>query len=149
MKVIFIENVKGVGKKGEVKNVADGYFLNFLSPRKMAKMATPDAVKQAELKKQKEVIESERLKEEAGLVKKKLDGLEIVINGKAKGNNLYASIGAEDLIRELVNKVKIRLDKSNFASKIHLKEIGSHDVEIKLAEGLKAHIKLIIKADPS
>jgi large subunit ribosomal protein L9 len=149
MKVIFIENVKGVGRKGEVKNVADGYFLNFLAPRKMAKIATPDAVKQAEEKKKKEVIETERLKEEAGLVKKKLDGLEIVLNGKAKGNNLYASIGADELIKQLVDKVKIRLDKSNFASKLHLKEVGSHDVEIKLAEGLKATVKVVIKADPS
>jgi len=149
MKVIFIENVKGLARKGDVKNVADGYYLNFLAPRRLAKIATADAVKQAELRKQKEVIEEERLKDEARLVQGKLDGLTLELRGKAKGNNLYASISAEDLIRELVEKVKIRLDKNNFASKLHLKEIGSHDVEIKLAEGLKAVIKVNIKADPS
>jgi large subunit ribosomal protein L9 len=149
MKIIFLENVKGIGRKGEVKNVADGYFLNFLAPKKLARIATDDAVKQAEEKKKKEVLELERLKEEAGLVKKRLDGLVIDIKGKAKGTNLYASITEEELIREIVEKVKIRLDKSNFTGKLHLKEVGNHDVEIRLAEGLKAVIKVNIKADPS
>ncbi len=149
MKVIFLENVKGIGRKGDVKNVADGYYLNYLAPRKLAKIATAEAVKMAELKKQKEVMDAERIKEEAALVKSKLDGVVLDINGKAKGNTLYASIGVEDLIKGLVDKVKIRLDKSNFSNKLHIKEVGSHEVEIKLAEGLKAKIKVNIKADPS
>jgi large subunit ribosomal protein L9 len=149
MKVIFVVNVKGLARKGDVKNVADGYYLNYLAPRKLAKIATADAVKQAEARKEKEVIEEERLKDEARLVQGKLNGLKLELKGKAKGANLYASISVEDLIRELVDKVKIRLDKSNFASKLHLKEVGTHDVEIKLAEGLKAVIKVNIKADPS
>jgi len=149
MKIIFLENVKGVGRKGEVKNVADGYFLNFLSPRKLAKIATDDLVKQAENRRGKEVLEKERLKEEAGLVKSRLEGAQIELKGKAKGQKLYASIAVEDLIKALVDKVKIRLDKSNFPAGLHLKEVGEHTVELKLAEGMKAHLKVTIKADPT
>jgi large subunit ribosomal protein L9 len=149
MKVIFLENVKGVGRRGEVKNVADGYFLNFLAPKKLAKMATNDAVKQAEAKRQKEVIDKERLKEEVGMVKSRLEGTAIELKGKANGQKLYASITTEDLIKALVDKVKIRLDKANFPSGLHLKEIGEHQIEVKLAEGLKAMLKVHIKADPS
>lgn len=149
MKVIFLENVKGVGRKGEVKNVADGYFLNFLAPRKLAKMATDEAVRQAEAKKQKEVIEKERLKEEAGMVKSRLEAAVIELKGKANGPKLYASITSDDLIKALVDSVKIRLDKANFPSGLHLKEVGEHRVEVKLAEGLKAMLKVNIKADPS
>ncbi len=149
MKVIFLENVKGVGRKGEVKTVADGYFLNFLAPRKLARQATADAVKQAEAKAQKEVIEKERLKEQAALVRQKLDGLEISLRGKANGSKLYASLGVEELIPAVVDSVKIRLAKANFPQNLDLKELGTHDVEIKLAEGMTARLKVQIVADPS
>ncbi|MCC7432054.1 50S ribosomal protein L9 [Candidatus Peregrinibacteria bacterium] len=149
MKVLFLENVKGVARKGDVKNVSDGYFMNFLAPKKMAVMATNDAVKAAEAKKQKEVIEKERVKEEAGMVKSRLDGLEILIKGKANGSKLYASIGMDDLIKAVLEKVKIRLDKSNFHDGVHLKEVGIHKIEVSLSEGLKAVLKVEIKADPT
>lgn len=149
MKVIFLENVKGVGRKGEVKNVADGYYMNFLAPRKFARLATSDAVKQAESRMQKEIIEKERLKEDAAIVKNKLNGLKLQIKGKANGSKLYASLSVDDLIREVVDQVKIRLGKGNFPTNLHLKDIGTHDVEIKLAEGLKAVLKVTIVADPT
>ncbi len=148
MKVIFLENVKGAGRKGEIKNVADGYFQNFLFPKKLAVMATNDAVRQAEAKKQKEVIEKDRLKEDAKLVQSKLDGLSLEIKGKAQGTKLYASITAEDLIKAVVEKVKIRLEKSSFAGGVHLKEVGNHLVEIRLSEGLKATLRVQIIASP-
>lgn len=147
MKVIFLENVKAVGRKGEVKNVADGYFLNFLAPKKLAKIATQELVKQAEVRKGKEVMEKERIKEEVNMVKERLEGVHVELKGKAKGKNLYASISIDDLIKALVDKVKIRLDKSNFPAGLHLKEVGDHTVELKLAEGQKAHLKITIKAD--
>lgn len=147
MKVIFLENVKGVGRKGDVKNVADGYFLNFLNPKKFAKKATEELVKQVESKLQKEVMDKERVREEAGLVKSRLDGVKLEMKGKANGQKLYASISVEDLIKALVDKVKIRLDKANFPAGLHLKEVGEHNVELKLSEGLKANLKVHIKAD--
>lgn len=149
MKVIFLENVKGVGRKGEVKNVADGYYMNFLAPRRFARLATLEAVKQAENRLQKEVIEKERLKEDAAMVRGKLNGLKIEIKGKANGTKLYASLSTDDLIKEVVALAKIRLGKSNFPANLHLKEIGTHDVEVKLAEGLKAVLKVTIVADPT
>lgn len=148
MKVIFLENVKGVGRKGEIKNVADGYFQNFLLPKKMAVMATNDAVRQAEAKKQKEIIEKDRLKEDAKLVQSKLNGLSLEMKGKAQGTKLYASITTEDVIKAVVEKAKIRLEKGSFPGGVHLKEVGNHTVEVKLAEGLKASLNVQITASP-
>jgi len=147
MKVILIENVKALGRKGDVKNVSDGYFMNFLAPKNLAKLATADAVKSAEVKKQKEVIEKGRLIEDAKLVQSKLDGLSLSIKGKAKGENLYASITVDELIKQIVDKVKIRLNKNNFPAGLHLKVVGKHNVELKLAEGLKANLKVEIVVD--
>ena len=89
------------------------------------------------------------MKEDAVSVKEKLDGLKINIKGKANGTKLYASLSTDDLIKELVELVKIRLTKSNFPANLHLKDIGTHDVEIKLAQGLKAVLKVNIVADPT
>ncbi len=149
MKIIFLESVKGVGRKGEVKNVADGYYLNFLAPRKLARIATADLIKQAAGRKEKEVLEKERLKEEAGMVKSRLESTQIELKGKANGQKLYASITVDDLIKALVEKVKIRLDKANFPAGLHLKDVGEHTIELKLTEGLKANLRINIKADPS
>ena len=56
MKVILMESVKALGRKGDVKNVSDGYYLNFLAPKNLAKVATDDAIKTAENKKQKKLL---------------------------------------------------------------------------------------------
>ena len=149
MKVIFLDNVKGVGRKGDVKNVSDGYFLNFLAPKKLAKLATDDAIRAAEAKKQKEVMDKERIKDDAKMAQSKLNGFALEIRGKANGSKLYASVSVDDLIKLLVDKAKMRLEKSNFQSGLHLKDVGMHDVEVKLPEGLKATLKVEIKADPS
>jgi large subunit ribosomal protein L9 len=148
MQVIFTESVRNVGRKGEIKNVADGYYLNFLAPRKLALKATPDLIAQAKKRAEQEVIEKERLVDDAKLVKSKLDGLQITLKGKAKGNNLFAAVHEEQLIEEVLKQVKIRLSKNSFAEKINLKEIGQHSVELKLAQGLKAVLKVTIEANP-
>lgn len=149
MKVIFLENVKGVGRKGEVKNVADGYYQNFLVPRRLARMATVDALKVAEEKMKKEIIEKERLMEESGMVRDKLDGLTLDIKRKTNGMTLYAALTTDDIIKEILEAVKIRLDKKSFPNKLNLKDVGNHKVELKLANGLKAEIFVNILADPS
>lgn len=148
MKVIFLENVKGLGRKGEVKNVADGYFMNYLSPKKLARVATSELIKQVEKKLEKEVIEKDRLKEQARMVKEKLESSVLELKGKANGQSLYASIGTDDIIKALVDKIKIRLDKHNFIENVHLKELGDYTVEIKLSEGVKANLRVNIKANP-
>jgi large subunit ribosomal protein L9 len=149
MKVIFLDNIKGVGRKGEVKNVADGYYQNFLSPRKLARIATSDAIAHAETRMKKEIVEKERLQEESGMVRDKLDGLTIDIKGKANGLKLYAALTTDNLIQEVLEIAKIRLEKKNFPAKLSLKDVGKQKVEIKLANGLTATLTVNILADPS
>jgi large subunit ribosomal protein L9 len=148
MEIVLLQNVKDLGRKGEVKNVKEGYFLNFLAPRALAKKANADDVKNMKSRIEKQIIEKEQLELQAKQVKDKLEGLEIVIKGKAKGNNLYAAITAEALIDAILEKVKIRLSKENLPPKMHLKEVGEQQIELKLAGGLKASLKLKIEGTP-
>ena len=148
MQVIFLESVKNVGRKGEVKNVADGYYFNFLQPKHLAVMATKDSIEEIKKQKEKEVMDMEKNKEEAKMVQERLSKLVLKYKGKANGTHLYASVTPQELIDMVLNEAKIRLDKSSFSSGLHLKDLGEHQVEIKLPQGLSAKVKLIIEGSP-
>ncbi len=146
MQVILTQNIKGLGQKGEVKNVKDGYFMNFLAPRKLAQKATPDMVKRAEEKAKNAVVEKEKLAEQAASVKEKLEALEVVIKAKASGQTLYAALTEDQIIEAVLAAAKIRLGKENLPSKLHIKEVGEHVLELKLAGDLKANLKVVVEA---
>src|ERR1035437_1301154 len=101
MKVIFLQDVPKVGRKHDVKEINDGYVMNFLIPRKMAVLATPSAV--AELEKRKKNIEIEREVQTDLLMKnlEEIKGKVVVIKGKAnpKGS-LFKAIKAEEIVAE-------------------------------------------------
>ena len=66
MQVVFIQNVKGIAQKGDIKNVKEGYFKNYLYPNKLAVIGTADKLKQAEEMRKKQVVEKERITADAG-----------------------------------------------------------------------------------
>ncbi len=146
MEIILTQNVAGLGRKGEVKVVKEGYFMNFLMPRRLAQKATPEMIKRAQERLEKEVLEKEQLVKNAKQVTEKLDGQVIVVKGKAQGEKLFAAIAPEQIIQSIVDQCKIRLAKDNFPAKMHLKEIGDHQVELKLAQNQIAKITVKIEA---
>jgi large subunit ribosomal protein L9 len=147
MDVLLLQNVAGLGRKGDVKTVKEGYFINFLLPRKMAILATEGRVKEAASKKEKEVIQKERIKEEAKDVAKKLDGLSLLIKAKAKGDKLYGSITEKDLIALIKEKTNIELDKEHIKLLEHLKVVGRYEVPVHIAGAADAKIHVEIKGE--
>ncbi len=147
MQVVFIQNVKGIAQKGEIKNVKEGYFNNYLYPNKLAVIGTPDKVKQAEENRKKQVVEKERITADAKEIKKKLDGMAIVIKRKCHDDKLYASITEKDLIDEILKKINVRLDRENLDMEGHIKKTGKHEVKIKLAEGISSKITLEVQGE--
>ena len=101
MQVLLTQNVAGIGRKGEVKNVKEGYFKNFLFPKKLAVVATAGKVEEAAKMRENEVVRKDRLIEEAKEIAKKIDGMTVTIKSKAKGDKLYGSIAEKDIIDAL------------------------------------------------
>jgi large subunit ribosomal protein L9 len=147
MQVVFIKDVKGVAKKGDVKNVKDGYYQNFLLPRGLVAVATAAMIKQAEEMRKRSVIEQEKVKEQATEVKRRLDGSKILIKSKAKGDKLYGSIGEKEIADVVEKELKIKLGKENIALSEHIKVAGNYEVPVKLAEGVEAVILLEVKGE--
>jgi len=147
MQVVFIQDVKSVARKGDVKNVKDGYFQNYLLPKKLASLATPAMVKFAEGIKKKQVIEKEKLKEHAEEIKAKLDGKKISFKMKSKGDKLYGSIKEKDVADMIEKEFKLKLGKDSIKLSEHIKAAGSHEITVKLSETVEAKILLEVKGE--
>jgi large subunit ribosomal protein L9 len=147
MQVVFIQNIKGIAKKGDIKNVKEGYFQNFLAPNKLAVPATEGKLKEAEELRKKMIIEKGRLVEEAKNVQKKLEGLKLIIKKKCHDQKLYAAITEKDLIDEILVKSKVRLGKENFAVPVSIKTIGNVEISLELAEGVNCKIILDVQSE--
>jgi large subunit ribosomal protein L9 len=145
MKVILKQDVKGVGRKYEVKNVADGYANNFLIPRKLAQYASPDAVKKAEILKTNAVAEIE-IREE--LTKKQIEMLkEVKIILTKKGNekgHLFEKIHPEEISQALKEQARIDINPEFIKLEKPIKEIGEHMVIAEVGKN-KGEFKLLIQ----
>ncbi|MBI2063015.1 MAG: 50S ribosomal protein L9 [Candidatus Yanofskybacteria bacterium] len=147
MKVIFLQNIKGVAQIGDIKNVADGYARNFLFIKNLAKPATADAEKQAEILKSKREKQYETGKEGALEFAKKLEGLTIEIQEDAnEEGHLYGSVNEKKILAAVKEK-GINLKEENINLPQHLKMLGEHEVEIELHPEVKSKIKILISAN--
>lgn len=141
------QNVAHLGKKGEVKNVKDGYFMNFLAPRNLAEVATAASIKKAEEQLKRQVVQHERIRENAAEIKGKLQGLKITLKAKAKGDKLYGSITEREILDALEQKLNVRLEKQHLLLSEHLKVVGVYEVPVRLTEGVEGKFTLEIKAE--
>lgn len=146
MRVIFLQNIKGVAQIGDIRNVSDGYARNFLLPKNLAKPATAEAEKQAEILKKKQESEDLTNKESAAGLAKTLEGfvLELAEDANEEGH-LYGSVNAKRIAEELAkNKIKIKEDLINMPEPI--KTVGEHEVELELHPEVKVKIKIRVSA---
>jgi large subunit ribosomal protein L9 len=143
MKVIFLKDVKGKGKKGEVKNVADGYANNFLLKQGLAIEATNANLKTLEAKKRKE--EKDAAEELANMKKLKetLEALTVELHAKAgEGGRLFGSITSKQIADELQTKHNIKIDKRKFEMADAIRALGYTNVSIKLHPEVTATLKV-------
>jgi len=144
MKIVLSKEVKGVGKPGDIKEVANGFAQNFLIPNGLAIPATQGAIKNAE----KIATEQEELSQQELKVAQKnaseIDGKEITIKEKAEDGKLFGSISAE-IIANKLSEENIKINKSNIKLAEPIKEIGEYKIQIKLDHGLEAEVKVVIE----
>ena len=145
MQVIFLQDVKNVGKKGQIKNVPDGYARNFLLARKLATVANATSlasVKQEEDKKKLQVaLEKQTVQKLATAI----DGKKFIIKARAKDGKLFGSITAKDINKE-IKKAGFDIPEKAIAAD-HIKDLGEKKVTISLDFGIKSTI--IIVVDPA
>lgn len=146
MKVIFLKDVKGKGKKGEVKNVADGYAQNFLFKQGLAVEATPANLKALEAQKNKQKKEAEEELARAKKLKEKIDTLTVELFAKAgEGGRLFGSITSKQIAEALQQQHDIKIDKRKIELDDAIRALGYTNVPIKLHPEVTATLKVHVQ----
>lgn len=147
MKVIFLDNVKGVAKKDEMKEVKEGYAQNFLFKKKLAIEATPQNIKMLEEKKKQAKDREDKKIADAKALAEKLNKVGIIITGKGGDTGkLYGAITAAEIAKALEAE-GLDVDKKDIALKDPIKEPGEYSVKVKIFMDINAQIKVIVKAE--
>jgi large subunit ribosomal protein L9 len=141
MKVVFLEEVEGTAHTGDVKNVAGGFARNFLLPRKLAAPATPHYIEIATQKATKEARKQGKLDEDAQRLVPQVEGKEITIEVRTGDQDkMFGSVTARDVAEKLVETTKIDLEHRQIDLKQPIREIGDHNVKVKLTRNVIANI---------
>ena len=143
VKVILKETIKGVGKKDEIVEVKDGYANNFLLNLNKAVLATPENINKLKKKdeKNKRIHDNEVKKAEE--IKKIIDSKVITLKVKAGGNGkVIGSVGSKEISEAIKVQLGVDVDKKKISSDSRMKELGQHEIEIKLHNEVKSKIKV-------
>ena len=146
MKIIFLKDIPGTGKRGEIKDVSEGYANNFLIAKGFAQVASPQV--QAHVQKEKKEAEAKKQKELARLQNAKLDlekrSFVVKIKVGEKGQ-VFSGVHDKDVIAAVNSKTGLALEKSQVELDKPIKELGQHKVKIKLGPNLTALVSLIVE----
>ena len=145
MQIILLQDVKNVGKKGQIKNVPDGYARNFLLAKKLATTATQSAVTQIKTEADKKNLQLALEKQEIQNLANSLNGKKFIIKVRAKDGKLFGSITTKEIIAEIKKSGYDISEKSIKAD--HIKELGEKRINVSLNFGIKAEIILGVEED--
>ena len=145
MKVIFNTDVKGQGKKGELKEVSLGYARNYLIPRGLAAVATPDNINALKLKEKAKAAQIAREKAEADANAKKLEGVQVVVRARAgSAGKLFGAITSKEISDALREQFDIDIDSKKIVQAEPIKSFGAFDVKAKLGYEISGTIHVLV-----
>lgn len=143
MKVILLEDIRGIGKKHDVKDVKDGYARNFLFPNNLAKAATP-----GEMKKMEEM--RSRMSDDEAKLKKHLEKLALKINETTleikvktdESGSIFGSVSKESILKGMRDVGLVTKERVSVELEYPIKKTGEHELSVRLAHGVEAKLKV-------
>ncbi len=144
MKVILLEDVKALGKKGDICDVSDGYARNFIIPRKKGLEATSDNLNNLKLKKANDAKVAQENLEAAQALAQELEKNAIVLKVKVgEGGKLFGAISSKEIAAAVKEQMNLDVDKKKIVLAEPIKTLGSHDIKVKLHKDVAA--TLVVK----
>jgi large subunit ribosomal protein L9 len=148
VRVILKSEVRGLGRPGEVKDVADGYAQNFLLPKGLAIEATAAHMKHLAQERQAEKLKKDRAHADAEELAKRLGTITLVFRLKAGAEGkTFGSVTSKDIAEALRREHKIEIDKAKIDLPEQVRSLGAHSVEVKLMPDLRA--KVMVAVEPA
>lgn len=148
MKVVFLEDLPGKAEVGEIKEVANGFARNYLIPRKIAVLATPEQVKRVDALRRVASQRRDKTEEEMQTLVERLKKTTLVIKAKAgSGERLYGSVTSAVIARELSKLLDHQIDKRGVALDEPIRRLGRYEVSIKLSQDIALSVTTVIEPE--
>ena len=145
MKVILLQDVKALGKKGEIVNVNDGYARNFILPKKLGLEATGKNLNDLKLQKANEEKVAQQILDEAKELAKKLEAGKVELAIKiGEGGRAFGSVSSKEIAVAVNDQMGYDIDKKKIQLKDAIKALGTHTVPVKLHPKVTAKLKVIV-----
>lgn len=145
MKVILLEDVKSLGKKGQIVNVSDGYARNFVLPKKLGLEATSKNLNDLKLQKANEEKVAQQILEEAKELAKKVEAGKVEVKIKVgEGGRTFGSVSTKEIAVAVKEQMGYDIDKKKIQLKDAIKTLGTHVVPVKLHQKVTAELKVIV-----
>jgi large subunit ribosomal protein L9 len=143
MKVILLEDVKSLGKKGDIVNVNEGYARNFILPKKLGVEADAKNMNDLKLKKANDEKVAKEIYEEALALKEKVEAGEVKLTIKAgEGGKTFGSVSSKEIAAAAAKQLGLELDKKKINLSEPIKTLGTHNVTVKLHPKVSAELKV-------
>ncbi|MBU9743510.1 50S ribosomal protein L9 [Diplocloster agilis] len=146
MKVILLQDVKSLGKKGDTVNVNDGYARNFILPKKLGVEATTKNMNDLKLQKAHEEKQAQEIYDEAVLLKAQIEKAQIKLSVKTgEGGKTFGSVSSKEIAQAAKEQIGLDIDKKKMQLPNPIKTVGTHGVPIKLHPKVTAELKVIVE----
>ena len=143
MKIILLQDVKSLGKQGEIVDVSDGYARNFILPKKVGLEANSKNMNDLKLQKANEEKKAQELLEAAKELAKVLETKEVVVKMKSgEGGKTFGSISSKEIAAEAKKQCDLELDKKKIQLPEPIKALGAYEVTVKLHSKVSAKLKV-------
>jgi large subunit ribosomal protein L9 len=147
VKVLFLKEVSGTAKAGDVKEVSPGYARNFLFPQKLAVVADDRVVDQIRQREEASRRRAEKALTEAHEIEKRLQRITVTMYAKAgEGGRLFGSVTNADIAQQLKRESGIDLDKRKIEVEPAIKSLGPHEVTVQLHQDVVATLRVVVAA---
>jgi large subunit ribosomal protein L9 len=148
MKIILLQDVKSLGKEGEIVTVSNGYARNFIIPKKLGLEATTKNLNDLKLKKKYDARMAEGVLEDAQALAKRLEAGQIELEMKVgDGERLFGSVSNKEIAEAVRDQLGLKIDKKKILLKEVIKSLGIHTVPIKLHSQVVGELTVIVKAE--
>ena len=145
MKVILLEDVKALGKKGDIVNVSDGYARNAILPKKLGVEATPKNLNDLKLQKQHEAKVAQQIYEEAVALSKEIETKKVTVKIKVgEGGRIFGSISTKEVAQAAKEQVGLELDKKKMQLNDPIKALGTYEIPVKLHPKVTGKLTVVV-----
>ncbi len=148
MQIILLQDVRGLGKRYDVKNVSDGYARNLLFPNKLAEPATPEELKRLEEMKAKLDQDDVELRSQLGEIARKIKETALEFNLKAdKSGAIFGSVTKEQILSAMRDARLVGKERVDIELEHPIKKLGEHVVAVDLKKGIRTELRIVIKSE--